>query len=720
MHSIHRPLWLLLALLLPATALAATTQLTLLHMGDLHGHLVPHPNLRSDGNGLMQGGLARLHGQIQAIRADHPHTLLINTGDTIQGSAEALFTRGEALVEALNPLAIDAFAPGNWDFVYGTERFIELFVGDAPKAPWGALAANLYYAAGDADGQRTRYVERAGERVLPPYRIVTLDGIRLGIIGMTTDRGPQAVGRNVAAGLRFTDGDRELAELLPKLREEERVDAVILISELGLANNLRLADKHPGIDLVLSSDMHELTREPITLENGTLLVEEGQDGSVLGQFDLTFVDGRLTERRWSLHTIDAQTPEEPATAARVAALRAPFVSGAAFTPHTNPINQSRLTTPIDSVVGYTKVPLLRANFSHERMPAVIEGSSHDLLTDAFRAEAHADIGAIRGFRYGTQVAPGPIHLEDLYHFMPIGAQIAVGTIRGQDLLDQIEASADSALNPSIDEWRGGSLFGYSGVEIELSPYKPRGRRAVAVRVNGEPLEPRRLYRYASYWFAADPELIKRLPARGVQVLKQADGSPLDATELVARYLQGLPEQTADPKLDRVQLTAPLPAQPFSYGIMQPLLGAAIPGVEPPTLTIDIPLELTHAKVLFNIGEPKFDGDQPSGLKFMGKLAQQLGQDGTEYRIIGIFKGDALYQMLNDRSYNRIRKTRDGNPYREQILELQRLGVEFEACGNTMRTRGFGNADLLPGVKVNRGAIGRTLQLVQEGFIQLDD
>ena len=115
-------------------------QVTLIHMGDVHGHLVPRPQLRSDGNGLMQGGLARMYTRIEEIRRAQPDHLLINTGDTIQGSAEAMYTRGQALVDVLNHFKIDVFAPGNWEFVYGTERFIELFAGGirlGPRAPEG-------------------------------------------------------------------------------------------------------------------------------------------------------------------------------------------------------------------------------------------------------------------------------------------------------------------------------------------------------------------------------------------------------------------------------------------------------------------------------------------------------------------------------------------------------------------------------------------------------
>ncbi|NOR39601.1 MAG: hypothetical protein GQ537_00140, partial [Gammaproteobacteria bacterium] len=134
---------LLFALLLPATTLAGTGEVTFIHIGDLHGHLIPRPNMREGDtdNGQMVGGLAYVYDQIKKVRARKPNSLLINTGDTIQGSAEALYTTGLAMVEILNDWDIDAFAPGNWDFVYGTESFRELFAGvdgQPPLTNWNA------------------------------------------------------------------------------------------------------------------------------------------------------------------------------------------------------------------------------------------------------------------------------------------------------------------------------------------------------------------------------------------------------------------------------------------------------------------------------------------------------------------------------------------------------------------------------------------------------
>ena len=570
------------ALLLTACAVKLSADkavdLTLIHMGDIHGHLVPRPNARVDSqSGALEGGLAHMATRIREIRAAQPNNLLINTGDTVQGSAEALFTRGQAVIDVLNRFGIDAYTPGNWEFVYGTAHFLRMFAGDKPLAPWGTVAANVYY-----DG--APFASQTGQRVLPPYTIKNVGGVKVGILGMTTDRGPQVVGRNVTQGFRFlrnakqagevlSEVDAEVKRQVEQLRSVEKVQVLVLASELGLANNIRIAENVAGIDVIVSSDMHEQTREPVLTAGGTLIVEEGQDGTMIGQIDLRVEGGKVVRKQFKPHLITNRIPADPEIAALVAAVRAPFVTGARFDGAlANPFNGTKLKTPIDTAVGRTAGALHRSNFAGDSMPAVIEGTAHNFLADAMRAAGGAEIGAIRGFRYGTHVLPGALSYEDLYHFMPIGPQVAVGKIKGQQLKQQIEGAADGSLNPDVSTWTGGWLFGFSGLTMDFDPYQARGARASNIRVGGTPLEPNRDYSYASYWYAADPALINTVPAAEVRVLKDGDGGALDAVEVVARHVRSLPSATVPLVDSRIKLLKPLPAPKFGNREVQPLRG----------------------------------------------------------------------------------------------------------------------------------------------------
>ena len=600
-------------------------ELKIIHMGDVHGHLIPRPNVRSDGNGRMEGGLARMYTKINSIRGDGQKTLLINTGDTIQGSAEALYTKGQALVDVINLFKIDVFAPGNWEFVYGTERFRELFAGvngAAPKAPWNAVSANVYY-----DGvANPAYAALDGQPVLPKYKIITKNGVKVGVLGFTTDRGPQVVGTAVTKGFRFlksepgsagivgSDASQVEVELQARIAElRPQVDLLVVASELGLANNIVLAERNAGIDVILSSDMHEETRQPYVSSTGTLIVEEGQDGTMIGELNFEFTKdstGKLSlvEREWKAHTIDDSIAENSAIKHKINSVRAPFVNSTTAKTYVNPFSGTNLSGRIDEVVGYTSVALHRSNFGAENMPATVEGSAHDFLTDAFRtiginrlgAEMDAGsrpanvIGAIRGFRYGTHIKPGPIKREDIYHFVAIGPKIACGTIEGGKVKNQMENAADGSLNPDPRRWTGGWLFNFSGLTSDLYPisgatYDAAGATVGALnRVRNiqiqdksgvySPWSAATTYTYCSYFYDTDPFQINKVDISAtyrptIQVIKNANGVVMDGVDVVIEYLQTLPNMTANPVLNRTTIKEALPPYLTGSPEMQPWSGA---------------------------------------------------------------------------------------------------------------------------------------------------
>lgn len=134
--------------------------------------------------------------------------------------------------------------------------------------------------------------------------------------------------------------------------------------------------------------------------------------------------------------------------------------------------------------------------------------------------------------------------------------------------------------------------------------------------------------------------------------------------------------------------------------------------------IDIPVKLEQANAVFNMDHLAFNGDMPVGIMYMHLLAQRLKEMGTEGQIIGVFHGEAAYMTLNDEAYNSYRKISTGNPYKGLIAELMKQGVQIEECAVSMKNHGWINENLLPGVKVNTGAVGRLIQLGQEGFVQI--
>jgi sulfur-oxidizing protein SoxB len=548
-------------------------KMTMLQMGDLHGHLIPRPNLRSDGTGGNEGGLARMYTQIKQIRDSHENVLLFNTGDTIQGSAEVLYTRGQAIINILDQFGIDGMAPGNWDYIYGKDRFLELFgpgTGNGPSGTrYGAVAANAYYTG-------------TTKLLLPPYFVKKINGVKIGVLGLSSERAINALGSFATAGITFTGEADEVPGYVDILKNKEKVDLIVLVSEFGLGKNILIANANPDIDIVWSSDMHEETPKVVVAKSGALVSEAGQDGTQLAQLDLVFQLGqsgkKISSWKYTWHTITSSIKPDFQIAEMVLQARAEFV-GPRIVPHTNPLNGTVLNTPINKVVGDTLVGLYRGNFSDELMPGVIEGTSSDLMADAYRDQAGADIGHFRGFRYGTHIRPGPIQLQDLYHYMPIGPQIGTITITGQQLKNSLETSADGSLNPDIFAWTGGWFNAYSGLRMDMDPYKPKGSRLSNVRVNRantatwEPLNLQATYTFTGYWYAQAPQVVGGISTTGVvTVVKDSSGEALDGTKVVSNYLK---THVANPEQNRVNLLFPLPPPVYGNREIQPLLGVPV-------------------------------------------------------------------------------------------------------------------------------------------------
>ena len=134
--------------------------------------------------------------------------------------------------------------------------------------------------------------------------------------------------------------------------------------------------------------------------------------------------------------------------------------------------------------------------------------------------------------------------------------------------------------------------------------------------------------------------------------------------------------------------------------------------------IDIPVVLKNANVVFNMDHLAFAGDMPVGINYMHLLATRFKDLGTKGQIIGVFHGDAAYMTLNDQAYNAYRNVSTGNPYKGLIAELIKQGVQIEECAVSMKNHKWINENLLPGIKVNTGAVGRLIQLTLEGYVQI--
>ena len=145
----------------------------------------------------------------------------------------------------------------------------------------------------------------------------------------------------------------------------------------------------------------------------------------------------------------------------------------------------------------------------------------------------------------------------------------------------------------------------------------------------------------------------------------------------------------------------------------------MPGSEK-LLRIDIPVKLANVKTVYSIGALAFEGDLPASIFHLQLIENDIADWNAKSEVIAVFHTNAGHVTLNDRAYNAERNIATGNPYKELVTDLVKRGVHIELCGATAKIHNWGNADLLPDVKVNTDAMARTTQLVQEGYVKITE
>ena len=139
-----------------------------------------------------------------------------------------------------------------------------------------------------------------------------------------------------------------------------------------------------------------------------------------------------------------------------------------------------------------------------------------------------------------------------------------------------------------------------------------------------------------------------------------------------------------------------------------------------TLHIDIPVKLTEVNVVFSVASLSFEGDLPASLFHLQLIVNDISNWKAKSQVVVVFHTNAGHVTLHDQAYNLDRSIATGNPYKKLVLDLMERGVQVELCGATAKVHGWGNADTIPGIKINTDAMARTTQLVQEGFVKISE
>ena len=430
-------------------------RVTLLHFTDTHAQLETHAEYLPGANTAieMMGGYARLKTAIAKERAhcDGP-SFLLDGGDEFQGSGPAAWSQGEAVLEPLNAFGADVFVPGNWDPVYGPERFKNLMA----RLSCPVICYNFHD-------------ETSGKRLFEPATVLVRQAVKVAFIGVT-DIG--ASKRQSPVEFRGMDTTRieGLRDFVRDLRRRERPDLVVAITHTGLTIARQMAREMPEFDVILSGHTHERTGRRI-LEGNVIVVEPGCFGSFLGRLDLTIRNGSILAHEFRLiPVLSSQYDEDPAMKALV---------DKSLTPYRERMSES---------IGKTETLLMRYD--------VLETTADDFITDAVREIAKADIGFSNGFRFGVPIPPTDVTEADLWNLLPKDARLKTGWLTGKELKAYLENELELVF--SSDPWKlnGGWGVRASGMSITFNARAQPGRRLIAVTVNGREVEDEQRYTIA--------------------------------------------------------------------------------------------------------------------------------------------------------------------------------------------------------------------------------
>jgi sulfur-oxidizing protein SoxB len=427
------------------------------------------------------GGYAHLATLVQRLKASRPGALLLDGGDSWQGSAVSLWTQGRDMIEASRRLGVDLMT-AHWEFTYGAKRVQEAV--EKELGPIEFLAQNV----------KTADFE---DPVFKPYVIREVNGVPVAVIGQAFPYTPIANPRHFVAD--WTFGIQEGA--LQKVVDEARAKgarAVVLLSHNGMDVDLKLAARVRGIDAILGGHTHDGVPVPLVVKNGggqTLVTNAGSNGKFLGVLDLDVKGGVEGYRYRLLPVFSNLLPPDAEMSALISRTRKPFEA------------------KLQETLATTEALLYRrGNFN---------GSFDQLILDALLEVRGAEIAFSPGFRWGTTLLPGEaITRERLMDQTAITYPHATLTEpTGAEIKAILEDVCDNLFNPDPYLQQGGDMVRVGGLTYVCAPDAAMGARISDLRLGGKPLEAHRRYKVAGW----------------APVAEGASGPPV--WEVVERYLR---------------------------------------------------------------------------------------------------------------------------------------------------------------------------------------
>jgi sulfur-oxidizing protein SoxB len=408
------------------------------------------------------GGFAHLTSLVKQVRAQRPGALLLDGGDTWQGSATALWSNGQDMVDAARLLGVDIMT-GHWEFTYGAKRVQEV-VGKDFKGRIEFLAQNIRTADFD-------------DPVFKAYTLREINGAPVAIIGQAFPYTPIANPRHMVADWTFGIQEERLQQTVDEARKKG-AQAVVLLSHNGMDTDLKLASRVTGIDAILGGHTHDAVPQPVPVKNraGTTLVSNaGSNGKFLGVLELDVRGGNVKSSRYRLLPVFANLLDADADmAALIRKHRAPY--------------EAKLGEKLAVSEGLL---FRRGNFN---------GSFDQLILDALLETQDAEIAFSPGFRWGTSILPGePITLEDVMNMTAITyPQVTASNITGENLKNLLEDICDNLFNPDPYYQQGGDMVRVGGLQYACDPTQKIGSRISDMRLKGKTVEAGKTYKLTSW------------------------------------------------------------------------------------------------------------------------------------------------------------------------------------------------------------------------------
>ncbi len=408
------------------------------------------------------GGFAHLATLVKKMRSDRPNAFLLDGGDTWQGSATALWTNGQDMVDACKLLGVNMMSP-HWEFTLGAKRVEEIVKKD--------FAGNIEFLA-----QNVKTTD-FGDQVFKPYVIREQNGIPVAVIGQAFPYTPIANPRYMVPDWSFGIQDDNMQKMVDEVRKKG-AKVVVVISHNGMDVDLKMASRVRGIDAIFGGHTHDGVPQPVIVDNPggkTLVTNAGSNSKFLGVMDFDVRDGKIAGFKYSLLPVFSNMlPADKEMQALIDKVRAPY--------------KAKLEEKLAVTDGLL---YRRGNFN---------GTFDQLICDALIDVKGADISFSPGFRWGTSVLSGQAITRE--HVMDQTAitypYTTVTPMSGEMIKTVLEDVCDNLFNPDPYYQQGGDMVRVGGLTYACEPGAKMGSRITDMRLNGKPIEANKSYKVAGW------------------------------------------------------------------------------------------------------------------------------------------------------------------------------------------------------------------------------